>query len=214
MLHYDVWQNEGGFPSLEESIITIGRNQTLTDEIIELLELLVDRIDFLEREINLPYSQPLKVHARYTRDQILSAFGFSTFEKKSRIREGIAYSKKHNTELLFITLNKSEKNFSPTTLYDDFAISENVFHWQTQNAVSPDSDKGSSYINHIKQKKRILLFVREKNEDQFGNKISFVFLGEGNIQEYYGSKPMSIKWQLKEPMPPYLWKDSAKMAVG
>ncbi len=214
MLHYDVWQTEGGFSSLEESINAIGKNEALNDEIIELLELLVDRIDFLEREINLPYSQPLKVHSRYTRDQILSAFGFSSFEKKSSIREGVAYSKKHNTELLFITLNKSEKNFSPTTLYDDFAISDKIFHWQSQNAVSPNSERGRSYINHKEKEKRILLFVREKNEDQFGNKISFVFLGEGNIQDYYGSKPISIKWELNDPMPPYLWKDSAKMAVG
>jgi superfamily II DNA or RNA helicase len=214
MLHYDVWQAEGGFSSLEESINAIGKNKVLNNEIIELLELLVDRIDFLEREINLPYTQPLRLHSRYTRDQILAAFGFSSFEKKSSIREGVAYSKKYNTELLFITLNKSEKNFSPTTLYDDFAISDKVFHWQSQNAVTPVSERGQSYIDHIKRNKRILLFVREKNEDQFGNKISFVFLGEGNIQDYYGSRPMNIKWELNEPMPPYLWKDSAKMAIG
>jgi hypothetical protein len=53
----------------------------------------------------------------------------------------VAYSKDKNTELLFIILNKSEKDFSPTTLYDDFVISENLFHWQTQNAVRPDKGK-------------------------------------------------------------------------
>ena len=31
---------------------------------------------------------------------------------------------------------------------------------------------------------------------------------------YYGSKPMSITWELSEPMPPYFWKETAKMAVG
>ena len=45
MLHYDVWQNERGFVSLEESVKAIGRNETLTNEITELLEILVDRID-------------------------------------------------------------------------------------------------------------------------------------------------------------------------
>lgn len=29
-----------------------------------------------------------------------------------------------------------------------------------------------------------------------------------------GAKPMNITWRLDEPIPPYLWKDSAKMAVG
>ncbi|MBC7720384.1 MAG: DUF3427 domain-containing protein, partial [Pedobacter sp.] len=114
----------------------------------------------------------------------------------------------------FITLNKSEKDFSPTTLYEDFAISETIFHWQTQNAVNCENGKGLSYINHKQNGKRILLFVREKNKDEFGNTIAFVFIGEGNILEYHGSKPMSIKWQLNNPIPHYLWKESAKMAVG
>jgi superfamily II DNA or RNA helicase len=214
MLHYDVWQTAGGFRSLEESIRAIGKNKILTEEIIEFLEILIDKIDFLEGEIELPYSQPLKLHSRYTREQILAAFGFHTFQKKSEIREGVAYSKEKNTELLFITLNKSEKDFSPTTLYEDFAISEKLFHWQTQNSVSPEKGKGLTYINHLQEKKRILLFVREKNEDEYGNVMASVFLGEGRLIEHYGSKPMSMKWELNEPMPPYLWKDSAKMAVG
>lgn len=214
MLNYDVWQDAGGFTSLEESIHAIGKNKILTQEIIEVLEILIDKIDFIEKEIMLPYSQPLKIHGRYTRDQILSAFGFNTFKQKSSNREGVAFSAERNTELLFVTLNKSEKDFSPTTLYEDFAISENLFHWQSQNAVRPDRGKGLSYIEHQANNKRILLFIREKNEDEFGNTMSFVFIGEGNITEHYGSNPMSIKWELNEPMPPYLWKDSAKMAIG
>ncbi|MBU2525639.1 MAG: DUF3427 domain-containing protein [Bacteroidetes bacterium] len=214
MLHYDVWQEAGGFDSLEESIRAIGKNLILNQEIVEVMEILTDQVDYLETDIILPYQQPLKIHSRYTREQILAAFGFSTFEKKSSIREGIAISTDKNTELLFITLNKSEKDFSPTTLYEDFAISEKLFHWQSQNNVKPESTKGISYINHKNDGKRILLFVREKGEDEFGNTMGSVFLGEANITEYYGSKPMSIKWKLNEPMPPYLWKDSAKMAVG
>lgn len=214
MLHYDVWQDARVFNSLEESIKSIGENLILNQEIVEVMEMLIDQVDYIETDLDLPYEQPLKVHSRYTRDQILSAFGFSTFETKSNIREGVAISKDKNTELLFITLNKSEKDFSPTTLYEDFAISENLFHWQSQNNVKPESAKGISYINHKKDGKRILLFVREKGEDEFGNTMGSVFLGEANISEHSGSKPMSIKWELNEPMPPYLWKDSAKMAVG
>jgi len=214
MLHYDVWQDAGGFDSLEESIRAIGRNSILNQEIIEVMQILCNQIDYLETDILLPMEQPLKVHSRYTREQILAAFGFSTFESKSSIREGIALSNDKKLELLFITLNKSEKNFSPTTLYEDFAISETLFHWQSQNNVKQESAKGLSYINHQQENKKILLFVREKGEDEFGNTMGSVFLGEAKINEYYGNKPMSIKWELHEPMPPYLWKDSAKMAIG
>jgi len=214
MLHYDVWQDLGEFDSLKESIEEIGQNQVMVEEIIEVLEILLDRIDFKEIDIELPYQQPLKIHARYTRDQILAAFGLSTFEKKSQSREGVAENSQLNTELLFINLIKSEENFSPTTMYDDYAESETLFHWQSQNSAGPETKKGLSYINHQQIRKKILLFVREKNSDEFGNTMGYVFVGKGQLKNHYGAKPMSITWQLNEPLPHYLWNDAAKLRVG
>ncbi|MDX6190961.1 DUF3427 domain-containing protein [Flavobacterium sp. Fl-318] len=213
MLHYDVWQSAAGFESLEKSIIQIGKNKTLTNEIIEVLEILIDKIGFKEIEIELPYNQPLKLHARYTRDQILTAFRLSTFNKKSSNREGAAENKSLNTEVLFINLIKSEENFSPTTMYDDYAISETLFHWQSHNAYGPETTKGASYIKHLKINKKILLFIREKGKDENGNALGYVFIGEGIFKETEGSKPMNIKWELNEPIPNYLWKESAKMSI-
>ena len=214
MLHYDIWQNAGGYKSLEESIRSIGKNKILVDEIIEVLEILIDKVDFKEIEIQLPYSQPLKLHARYTRDQVLAAFGLSTFERKSPSREGVAENVHLNTELLFINLIKSEENFSPTTMYDDYAISETLFHWQSQNSSRPDIGKGLSYIRHQENDKKILLFIREKAKDENGNTMGYVFIGEAIFKENEGEKPMNIKWELNEPIPNYLWKESAKMSIG
>lgn len=214
MLHYDVWQVAGGFESLEQSVRAIGKNKVLCQEIVEFLELMLDQIDFKEFKINLPYAQPLKVHSRYTRDQILAGFGLSTFERKSPSREGVAENTNLNTELLFINLIKSEENFSPSTMYDDYAVNENMFHWQSQNSAGPTTPKGLSYIRHIENGKRIMLFVREQEKDAFGNTMGYVFVGEGTISSHYGSKPMSITWSLSESMPHYLWKDAAKLRVG
>lgn len=214
MLHYDVWQKEAGFDSLEKSIKSIGTNSVLIEEIKEVLEVLIENIDFKELPIKLPYEQPLKLHSRYTRDQILAAFKLSSFEKKSSNREGTAENKNLNTEILFINLVKSEENFSPTTMYDDYAINELLFHWQTQNSARPDLGKGLSYIKHKENEKRILLFVREKAKNQFGKSLGYVFIGEGNLKDFKGSKPMSINWELSEPLPNYLWKDAAKLSVG
>jgi hypothetical protein len=214
MLHYDVWQSAGGFKSLEDSINQIGKNKFLFDEIIELMEILIDNVDFKELEIDLPYQQPLKLHARYTRDQILAAFRFSSFEQKSSNREGVAENSELNTELLFINLVKSEEDFSPTTMYDDYAVNERLFHWQSQNSAGPNTPKGKSYIIHKQNDKKILLFVREKANDEFGNTMGYVFVGVGSINNYYGSNPMSIEWELNEPMPHYLWQYAAKLRVG
>lgn len=214
MLHYDIWQTTGNINSLEESIQLIGKNKVLTDEIIEVVKILIDRVDFIEKDIHLDYQQPLKVHSRYTREQILAASGDSTFFKKSSNREGVVNLEDKNTELLLVTLEKTEKNYSPTTMYNDYAINEKIFHWQSQNSSKPELGKGFSYINHQKSNKKILLFVREKNTDQFGNTMGYVFLGSVNYQNHYGAKPMSINWELKEPLPSYLWKSTVKMSVG
>lgn len=214
MLHYDIWRSAGGFKSLESSIKEIGENKVLVQEMKELLELLIDRIGHNEIDLDLPYTQPLKIHSRYTRDQILAAFELITFEHKLPNREGVARSQKLNTELLFINLIKSEENFSPTTMYDDYAINETIFHWQSQNAAGPETSQGLSYINHEKKNKKVLLFIRERKVDEFGNTMGYVFVGEAKLIEHYGSKPMNIKWELSEPLPHYLWKDAAKLHVG
>ncbi len=214
MLHVDVWPENSGFESLEASIRAIGQNNILLQEIIEVLEYLNDSIGFEELPLTLPYAQPLKVHARYTRDQILAAFRFSEFGKRASNREGVAEKEELKTELLFINLIKSEENFSPTTMYDDYAISESLFHWQTQNSAGPDTPKGLSYIHHEDNKKNILLFIREKKTDEFDQTMGYVFVGSAVYEDHSGSKPMSIRWKLNTPLPHYLWKQAAKLRVG
>ncbi|MDP5230312.1 MAG: DUF3427 domain-containing protein, partial [Cellulophaga sp.] len=214
MLHYDIWQKESGFQNLTESINSIGKNAIIVNEIIEFLEFKIDEIDYEEISIVLPYQQPLKLHSRYTRDQILVSFGLSSFEKQSSNREGVAENKKNNTEVLFVDLIKSEEDFSPSTMYDDFAISETLFHWQSQNQTRADSGKGITYIKHQKKSKTILLFVREQAKDKFNSTMGYIFIGRVKYVSHYGTKPMSITWKIEEPMPNYLWKQAAKLNVG
>lgn len=215
MLHYDFWQDASNEISLFESIAVIGSNKNYVDEIKVYLKMRINLIDFEELDCTeLGYEQPLKLHARYTRDQILVAFGLSTLTKKNPNREGSAENKELNTELLFINLQKSEEDFSPTTMYEDYAINETLFHWQSQNEAGPHTTKGIGYINQRERNKKILLFVRESPKDILGNTAGYVFVGLGNFVKHQGSKPMSITWKLEEPIPEYLWTASAKMAVG
>lgn len=214
MLYYDVWQDAALFNNLNDGIKAIGNNITFVEEINEVVEVLIDKISFVEKSIELGYPMPLKIHSRYSREQICCAFGHSTFEKKSSSREGVINLKSKNTELLFVTLQKSEKEYSPTTLYDDYAISETLFHWQSQNAAISYKGVGLDYVRQNELGKHILLFVREKNDDEFGNTIGYVFLGDARYVDHYGEKPMSITWELNEPIPSYIWADSAKMAAS
>lgn len=214
MLYYDFWQTPRLYSTLQEAISTIGKNKVVVSEIIEVLEIIIDKIAHIELDIELLYQQPLKVHSRYTRAQILAGFGVNTFISKTGSIAGVLNIPEKNTELLFITLEKTEENYSPTTMYNDYAKSETIFHWQSQNSTRPESNSGQSYINQEKTAKEILLFVREKETDSFGNTMSYVFLGNSKFIDFNGSQPMNINWELKEPIPHYMWKETAKMAVG
>lgn len=215
MFYYDFYQDASDGITLEEGIKQIGQNVELADEIKSYLEVKINDIGFEEFHcVEMEKTFPLKIHARYTRDQILVALGLSTLNKKSSNREGVAQNKEQNVEALFVNLKKSEEDFSPTTMYDDYAINETLFHWQSQNQTSSESPKGISYIKQEKEGKLILLFVRESKKDADGFTQGYVFIGPAKYIDHEGSKPMSIKWELKEPMPHYLWKDAAKLIAG
>jgi len=217
MFHYDIWQEAGtkfDFSTIVESFAALLKNPVMLGELKEVIVILIDKVNFIEKDIELDFALPLKIHSRYNRDEILAALRFHQFDKKSSNREGVALSKALNTEALFVTLKKSEKEYSPTTLYDDYAISEDLFHWQSQNRASPDNASGQSYIQQNQLGRNILIFVREQNEDEYGNTLSYVFLGLPDFLKSSGAKPMNIEWRLAEPMPAYIWKESGKLAIG
>lgn len=216
MLHYDFWgQPLQQGQTLEASIAEIGKDLPFLDEIKAYLHYRISLVDFEESPCQtLPYAQPLQIHARYTRSQILAAFGLSTLEKKSENREGIAENKEKNTELLFINLNKSEDEFSPTTMYEDYPINERLFHWQTQNKIAVDSPKGRGFINHQKLEKKILLFVRESKKDEYGQTAGYLFLGPADYVRSEGSKPISITWKLQNPLPEFLLASASGLSMG
>ena len=217
MFHYDVWQESGtklGFSNIKESIAVLQKNKVMLQEMREFIEYQIEKIEFVEKEIELDFAFPLKLHSKYNREEILAAIGMSAFSKKSSNREGSAFNKRLNVEALFVTLKKTEKEYSPTTMYEDYAINKTLFHWQSQNSISPDSPKGSSYIKHKDIGKKILLFVREQNVDEYGFTMSYTFLGEADFIKSKGAKPMSVEWRLHEPIPSYILKESQKLAVG
>ena len=217
MLFYDIFQdspNKIGYTNAIDGINDVFKNKILKDEVLSYLDVRINQCECIEKNMALNFQFPLKVHGRYTRSQIFVALQLSTQKSKSSNREGVALNNILNTEALFVTLDKSEGDYSPTTMYEDYAITENLFHWQSQNSTKPDSPKGLSYINHLKEGKAILLFVREKNVDENGLTMAYVFLGTAKYVSHKGSQPMSIKWHLEETIPPGLFNESRKLAVG
>ncbi|MEQ3528506.1 DUF3427 domain-containing protein [Pseudoalteromonas sp. XMcav11-Q] len=216
MLHYDFWQKPGsvlGFNSVSESLSKLNL-PPIRDELGRLASLLINRIHHKQETMPMMGNHPIKLHARYAREQILVGFGATTFEKQPNSREGVFNIKEQDIELLFVTLNKNEKQFSPTTMYHDYAINEDLFHWQSQNSARPERGKGLEYVTHKERGKRLFLFVREQSKDEFGKTMGFVNFGEVDYVSHTGSQPMSITWQLRNSMPAFMWKHAAKLAMA
>jgi len=221
MCHYDFWDKTGskaGFSDLTQSMASL-RDTKLESELSEVISNLIERLEISEFAMptvnnSAVDTSTLKMHVRYPKEHILVAFGDSTFTKKSSSREGVLSIPDANTELLFVTLNKCEKQFSATTMYHDYAISPSLFHWQTQNSARPNSGRGLGYIKQKENNKTFLLFVREQAKDENGRTMGFVNFGPVDFMKYEGSQPMNITWKLKHPMPAYLWHETAKLAVG
>lgn len=217
LLFYDVFQDSPvkiGYKNAIEGINEVFNCKQLKEEILNYLDVRINLCECIEKDAKLGYQFPLQLHGRFTRSQILVALQLSTEKSKSSNREGVAVNESLNTEALFVTLDKSEGDYSPTTMYEDYAITDRIFHWQSQNSTKPNSPKGISYINHFKEGKTILLFVREKNEDENKLRMGYLFLGQIKYMSHEGSQPMSIKWLLEESIPPGLLNESRKLAVG
>lgn len=213
MLYYSFFNNSPnniGFKNMIEGINKLFNNPQWKNEALQILEYKKEQIHFIEKENPFSYETPLRTHAHYNTNQIMAAFGYYNNELMPQFREGVKYFSDLKTDIFFITLNKSDKDFSTTTQYDDYAINDILFHWQSQNKTSDETTVGQRYINHKKQGVQVALFVREyKTKDGFTS--PFVFLGTANYVSHEGNKPMSIIWKLNEPLPSYL-KPSAKKA--
>lgn len=182
-------------------------------ELIELLDLLEDRLR--QRSFHFEVSDvPLRVHATYARDEIMAAFGVVTPKGKVLgLQQGVYNHKPTQTDLFLITLEKSEKEYSPTTLYNDYPISPSLFHWESQGATREKSKMGQRYINHTQLGGRILLFVRSSKNDDRGETRPYVFLGSAHCQSHSGECPIQFVWRLDRPMPARLF-DETKIAAG
>ena len=198
---YNSFPEQEGFQSMEDAIRAILSNSEMKEEILEILEYKYNNLDTLEINNNFGFVCPLKVHCNYSTSQILASLGYFNEEKTPAFREGVKYFADKKLDIFFITLNKSEKDFSPSTLYEDYAINEKLFHWQTQSKVSGESKTAHRYINHRKLGNKIALFVREYKKEN-GYTSPFVFLGSCQYIKHSGNKPMSFVWELKEEMPP------------
>lgn len=215
MLQFTIWQKsteDCGFIDTLDGLRQLKlHNPVLYEEMQDILLYQYDRIDFIDESVDLGFDCPLDLHCTYSRDQLLVAMDFV---KPATVREGVKYLPEKKADIFFVTLNKSDKEYSPTTMYNDYSINESLFHWQSQSTTSADSPTGQRYIHHRVQGSRVLLFVRESKKDACGGAAAYTFLGTADYIKHEESRPMSITWKLERPIPAKYLKVTNQLVVG
>ena len=200
MFHAAVWDvavsDENG-SEVSEHLRMLRQSPVLCEELDQLYDLCLERIGFIDQPSMLPYTCPLDLHCTYSLHQLLAGLGYTKF---GAMRQGVLYLPEKKTDILLITLNKSDKDYSPTTMYNDYAVNSTLFHWQSQSTTSENSQTGQRYIHHAETGNRVLLFVREYKKDNWGT-MNYTFLGEADYVRHEGSRPMNVLWHLKTPIP-------------
>jgi superfamily II DNA or RNA helicase/HKD family nuclease len=211
MLFFSLWPDGGGHSSFADGLAALRSEPATRDELSSVVDLSFDAARHHAHVLTGALADvPLRVHARYQREEVLAALDYASLQRKpNSFREGVLYVPERNVDAFFVTLKKSEADYSPTTMYQDYPISPTLFHWESQSTTSIASKTGQRYVNGTSH---VLLFVREEQKDEFGT-ASYLFLGPAHHVEHKGERPIALTWRLEHAMPMDFFT-SASVAAG
>jgi superfamily II DNA or RNA helicase/HKD family nuclease len=183
------------------------------DELAELLQAVDARSHTPAAPSILPPEIPLTLHARYSRQEVISALGFAEGVKPKVTQGGILWVPQARSDVFFVDLHKAERDYSPTTMYRDYAINRELFHWESQSRQTPQQPTVQRYIKHQQEGTHVLLFVRERKNFELGTR-PFAFLGPVEYVDHRGERPVAFTWRLPSPMPEELFEVARSVAAA
>jgi len=189
--------------SFDEALAQVWAHPQVRAELIEVLGLLPDRVSHLDYPLGLP-GVPLALHSRYTRAEVLAAFGVGEGAKPPTWQTGVWWEPRSRTDLFAFTLDKSVGGFSPTTRYRDYAISPELIHWESQSATAAHSATGKRYIQQREDGTNVALFARLRTTDR-----AFWCLGRATYVSHEGDRPIAFVWKLQRRLPAELYTSFA-----
>jgi hypothetical protein len=182
--------------SLEDGCELLWKHPQVRFDLNELLDVLASSLQHLPLPLASHRDVPLQVHARYSRIEILAAFGVGEGAKVAPWQTGVYWAKEAGADLLAFTLDKTSGQFSPTTRYRDYAISRDLIHWESQSTTRADGETGLRYQRHRARGTSVMLFARLRSDER-----AFSFLGPGDYVSHQSELPMAITWRLHHRLP-------------
>ncbi|MGW7101042.1 DUF3427 domain-containing protein [Streptomyces sp. NPDC054838] len=212
MFFFSLWPLGGGFSGYQEAFDSLRSQHAFREELRQVLAHNLGQTEHLPVPLSGELANlPLTVHASYSREEILPALNESAIGgfMPGNFREGVKWCESIQTDALFITLEKEEKDFSPQTRYKDYAMSEFQFHWESQVQTSETSPTGRRYQTHRENDSHVVLFVRRYKRTDIGRPQAWMLLGPGEYVRHKGSNPMGVVWRLQHEIPADVWSYSA-----
>ena len=199
MLFFSAFPAARGFATYDDGLAAIRTEHAVAAELGAVIELVFDETRHGAAPLNGSLADvPLCVHASYQREEILAALDYANLQRKPvSMMQGVAYCEGLNVDAFFVTLKKSEADYSPTTMYRDYPISPTLFHWESQSTTSVASPTGKRYLGGSST---VLLFCRIEHKGEFDT-APYVFLGPASYVNHVGERPIAITWELQHAMP-------------
>jgi superfamily II DNA or RNA helicase/HKD family nuclease len=210
MLHFSLFGGNTPLVEFDERLRQLHQNAARCDELRQISGILHDKIHRIA-PLQAVTAVPLTVHARYSRDEACAAFGITN---PATVREGVKWVEAEQADIFFVTLTKTERHYSPTTMYADRAITPRLFQWESQSTTRGGSPTGQRYIHHAKRGSTVHLFLRETKEADGNLGVPpYLYAGTMAYQNHTGDRPMRIQWHLNHPLPADIYH-AARVAAG
>jgi len=210
--HYRLWGKPGsklGFANMEESFSRLARNPSVLRDLDEVLRWADDETRVNSEPLNLPFDCALELHAQYGSDEIKSALGGATFQTAGVTGVGRLHFPTIRTNAALVTFQKTEKEFSPSTMYKDYPMSRDLLHWETQSQTAQASETGQNLIRHQERGYTMLFFARSKKRTEHGT-APFTFLGPAKLVSHKSERPIQMVWKFDHPIPVEMFEENRR----
>ena len=212
LVYYRIWGDKGsnlGIASLEDAFHRLTRNPSILSDLDEILAWAQDTTEVSGQIPQLPFVCPLELHAHYGGKEIQAVFGRANLETAGQAGVGSFHFADLKTYVLLVTFQKTEKEFSPSTMYADYPISRELMHWESQANTAQHHTDGQNLIHHQEWGYTILVFARGQKKRN-GVTVPFSYLGPVDMVSYDCDRPIKMVWRLRHPMPVEMFEDNRR----
>jgi hypothetical protein len=211
-IYYRLWGDKAdrfGFAGLSDAFHRLTQNPSILLDMEEILAWAGDASPVAGVVPDLPFPCSLEVHAQFSATDILAAFDRATLASAGQRGTGVLHFKDIKAYALLITFQKTEKEFSPTTMYADYPISRSLLHWESQSNTTLDSPTGQNLVHHEILGYTILVFARPQKKHN-NCTVPFVFLGPATHVSHQKERPIQMVWELSRPMPVEMFEENRR----